>query len=95
MTHERLIDLDDPGHVELLWLELERRRAVRKINPELRDAIEVRCKGFAPEVAAPILAALDNAPRGRGGRLPRRVSAWQQNQPFGTLIRQRERPPLR
>ena len=81
--------------MELLWLELERRRAVRKINPELRDAIEVRCKGFAPEVAAPILAALDEM------HPEAVVDAYLDvflpgNKPtVGALIRQRERPPLR
>ncbi len=59
MTRERVIDLDNPGDVELIWRELENRRTIRNIDPELRHAIEVRCKRFAPEVAAPILEALD------------------------------------
>jgi hypothetical protein len=92
VTRERLIDLDDPGHVELLWQELERRRFLRRIDPELRHAIEVRCKRFAPEVAAPILAALDEMhPE---AVVDAYLDVFLTERPtIGAVIRHRYRPP--
>ena len=55
----RLVDLDDAPGLELAWMALERRRAVRRIDPELRETIARRCAQLAPSVAGPILAELD------------------------------------
>jgi hypothetical protein len=55
----RLVDLDDAAAVELAWMQLERRRAVRNIDPELRSLIRKRCERIAGDIAAPILAELD------------------------------------
>jgi hypothetical protein len=59
VTRTVVLDLDDPGAVELLWMEVARLHAVRRIDPELRDAIVRRCEALAPSTAAPILEALD------------------------------------
>ena len=55
----RLVDLDDAAGLELAWMALERRRAVRRIDPELREAIIRRCERLPSSAAAPILADLD------------------------------------
>ena len=55
----RLVDLDDAAGLELAWMELAHRRAIRQADPALRAAIERCCAHLDPERAAPILAALD------------------------------------
>jgi len=59
VTRTVVLDLDDPGDVERVWQALERRRALRRIDPELRQAIARRCDTLAPSTAAPILEALE------------------------------------
>ncbi len=55
----RLVDLDDVAGLERAWFELERVRAIRAIDPPLRENILRHVNRLAPDVAAPILAALD------------------------------------
>jgi hypothetical protein len=55
----RWVNLDDAAGLELAWCELERRRAVRDADPELREAILRRCDALPSELAAPILVDLD------------------------------------
>jgi hypothetical protein len=59
VTDWRLVDLDDPGDVELLWQRIARLHAVRQIDPELRVAIVRRCNALPPSTAAPIRELLD------------------------------------
>ena len=59
-TVTRLVDLDTPSGLELLWQELQHRRAIREADPPLREAIIRRCEQLDPTVAAPILGALDS-----------------------------------
>lgn len=59
MTRAVTIDLDDPGDVERVWQALERRRAVRDADPELRAILLRRCDQMDPGVAEPIRDALD------------------------------------
>jgi hypothetical protein len=54
-----MVDLDDAAGLELAWQVLSRRRAVREIDPPLREAMLRRCERLAPSAAAPILAELD------------------------------------
>ena len=49
----RLVDLDDAAGLELAWMALERRRSVRRIDPELREAIIRRCERLPSSAAAP------------------------------------------
>jgi hypothetical protein len=53
------VDLDDAAGLEFAWMELERRRAIRRIDPELRAVILRRCERLTPDVAAPVRVALD------------------------------------
>jgi len=55
----RLVDLDSVGGLEQAWSELERRRRLRAVDPELRAAIIRRCEYLSSDLAAPILVALD------------------------------------
>jgi hypothetical protein len=55
----RWVDLDDAAGLELAWMALRRRRAVRDADPELREAIIRHCDRLPSEVAAPILVDLD------------------------------------
>jgi hypothetical protein len=55
----RMVDLDDAAGLELAWQELSRRRAVREIDPPLREAILRRCERLPSSAAASIRADLD------------------------------------
>lgn len=57
----RPVDLDSIDGLERAWAQLERRRAVRALDPELRAAIIRRCAYLPADVAAPVLVALDEA----------------------------------
>jgi hypothetical protein len=54
-----LVDLDDPGGLELAWMQLQRRQAIRKTDPQLRAAIIRICDRLPSEVSAPILMDLE------------------------------------
>jgi hypothetical protein len=58
----RLVDLDDIAGLERAWSEVERLRAVRTLDPELRADIMRHVDRLDPDVAAPILDALDRLP---------------------------------
>jgi hypothetical protein len=55
----RLVDLDDAAGLELAWMELRRRHAIRDADPALRHAILRRCDRLDQAVAQPIRDALD------------------------------------
>lgn len=55
----RMVDLDDLTGLERAWGELERVRAIRALDPELRRNIERHLVLLDPDEAAPIRAALD------------------------------------
>jgi len=59
VTHTVVLDLDDPGAVERVWMALQRRRDVRDIDPPLREAVMRRCERLDADVAEPILDQLD------------------------------------
>jgi hypothetical protein len=55
----RLVDLDDLAGLQAAWVELERVRAIRAVDPELRATILRRLDHIDPADAEPIRAALD------------------------------------
>lgn len=55
----RLVDLDDIAGLERAWCELERVRAIRALDPRLRENILRHVDRLPPDAAAPIRAALD------------------------------------
>jgi hypothetical protein len=59
LTVARWVDLDDAAGVELAWMELRHRQAIRRADPELRAAIIRACDRLPSELAAPILVDLD------------------------------------
>ncbi len=59
MTRRVTVDLDDPGDLDRVWSEVERVRAVRAIDPELRTNIERRLDRLDLAVAEPLRADLD------------------------------------
>jgi len=87
----RLVDLDDAAGLELAWQALERRRAVCRIDPELRHAIEVRCARLTPDFAEPILRELSELHP--AVVLDAHFHELVPNRPtIGAVIRHRERP---
>jgi len=55
------VDLNDIAGLERAWSELERVRAIRAIDPPLREAILRHVDRLEPAVAEPIRIALDQA----------------------------------
>ncbi len=59
MTRTVVLDLDNPGDVERLYMARRRWVAIRDADPPLREAILRRCERLDAAVALPVLAALD------------------------------------
>lgn len=53
------VDVDDAEGLERLWAELRRHRAIRQIDPPLRQAILVRAARLPGRLAQIVLDALD------------------------------------